>query len=81
MKQFKSRIKEHLPACVLKFIEKEPETMTTATKNAAKRLLVEEHLVNYRDCAKKYDLYRFRIIHYCNNEFYLIKMEAISIYF
>ena len=29
--------------------------MTTATKNAAKSFSVAEHLVNNRECAKKYD--------------------------
>ena len=65
---------------MLKLIEKEPEIMTTATKNTAKRSSVAEHLVNNRECAKKHDLFRFKIIHHCNNETDLIKMEAISIY-
>ena len=54
--------------------------MTTSTKNAVKRSSVAEHLVNSRDCAKKYDLSRFKIIHHCNNVFDLIKMETISKY-
>ena len=79
-RHFKTRIKEHLPACVLKFIEKEPEIMTTATKNVIKRSSVAEHLVNNRECAKEYDLSRFKIIHHCKNMTDLIKLEAISIY-
>ena len=51
-RHFKTSIKEHLPACVLKLIEKEPEIKTTATKNAAKRSSVAEHLINSRDCAR-----------------------------
>ena len=39
-----------------------------------------KHLVNSRDCAKKYDLSRFKIIYHCNNVFDLIKIEAISKY-
>ena len=65
---------------MLKFIEKEPEIMTTATNNAAKRSSVAEHLVNNSECAKKYDLFRFKIIHHCSNITDLIKMKAISIY-
>ncbi len=65
---------------MLKFIEKEPEIMTTATKNAIKRSSVAEHLVNNRECAKEYDLSRFKIIHYYINMTDLIKLEAISIH-
>ena len=62
---------------MLKFIQKETKIMTTATKNAAKRFSVAEHLVNNRDCATKYDLSRFKITHHCNNVFDFIKIEAI----
>ena len=44
------------------------------------RYLVAEHLVNNRECAKKYDLSRFKIIHQCNNVTDLNKMKAILIY-
>ena len=54
--------------------------MTTVTKNAAKRSLVAEHLVNNRDCARKQDIFRFKTIYHCNNIFDLNKIEAISIY-
>ena len=53
--------------------------MTIATKNATNRSLVAEHLVNNRECAKKYDLSRFKI-NQCNNVTDIIKMEAISIF-
>ena len=61
-------------------MEKEPKNMTTAIKNVTKRSSVAEHQVNDRECAKKYDLSGFKIIHYCNNVTDLIKMEAILIY-
>ena len=54
--------------------------MTIATKNATKRSSASEHLVNNRECAKKYDFSRFKILHQCNIVTDLIKMEAISIY-
>ena len=65
---------------MLKFIEKEPEIKTTATKNAAKRSSVAEHLINSRDCARKYDISKFKIIHHCNSVIDLVKLEAISIF-
>ena len=57
-------------------MKKEPKNMTTATKRSS----VAEHLVNNRECAKKYDLCRFKLIHHCNNVTGVIKMEAIAIY-
>ena len=51
--------------------------MTSATKNAAKRFSVAEHLVNNRDCGTIYDLSRFKIVHHSNNVFNPNKMEAI----
>ena len=36
-RHLKTRLKEHLPTCVVKFIEKEPKNMTTAIDNATKR--------------------------------------------
>ena len=64
----------------MKFIEQEPEIKTIATKNAAKRSSVAEHLINNRDCARKYEISKFRIIHHCNSVFELVKLEAISIF-
>ena len=62
-------------------MEKEPKNTTIATKNATKRSSVAEHLVINRECAKKKnDLFRFKILHQCNNVTDLIKMEAISIH-
>ena len=79
-RHLKTKIKEHLPTFVVKFMEKEPKSMTIAPENASKRSSVAKHLVNNRECAKKYDLSRFKIIHQCNNVTDLIKLEAISIY-
>ena len=42
-------------------MKKELKSMTIAIENAIKRSLVAEHLVNDRECAKKYDLSRFKI--------------------
>ena len=59
-RHLKTRIKEHLPTCVLKFMIKKPKNMTTTTENATKRSSVAEHLVINRKCAKKYDLSRLK---------------------
>ena len=61
-------------------MEKEPKNITIVTENATKRSLVAEHLVNNRECAKKFDLSRFKILNQCNNVTDFIKMEAISIH-
>ena len=66
-RHFKTRIKEHLPAYVLKFIEEEPQIKTTATKNAAKRSSIAEHLINNRDCTRKHKISRFKMINRCIN--------------
>ena len=79
-RHLKTRTKEHLLICVIKFIEKEPKIMTRATENATKRSSIAEHLVKNRECAKKYDLSIFKILHQCNNVTDLIKMEAVLIY-
>ena len=47
-------------------MEVEPKNMTIATEKATKRSSVAEHLVNNRECAKKYDLSRFKTIQQCN---------------
>ena len=50
LSHFNARIKEHLPGCIMKFIEEEPEIKTTATKNTAKRFSTAEDLINLRLC-------------------------------
>ena len=61
-------------------MEKEHKIMIKANKNATKRSSVAEHLVSNRECAKKYDLSRFKKIHHCNNVTDLTTMETTSIY-
>ena len=79
-RHLKTRKKDHLPTCVVKFFEKEPKIMTRATKSATKRSSVAKHLVNDKKCAKNYDLSGFKTLHQCLNIMDLIIMEAISIY-
>ena len=66
LRHLKTRIKEHLPTCVVKFIEKEPKIMTIATENATKISSVADNLVNNKECSKNYDLSRFKILHQKN---------------
>ena len=61
------------------FIEEEPEIKTTATKNSAKRSSIAEHLINNRDCARKYEISRFKIVH-CNSVYDLVELESFSIF-
>ena len=70
-------MKEHLPACVLKFFKKILDIKTTATTNTS---LVAEHLLNDKNCARKYKIPRFEIIYHCKNLFYLVKIETISMF-
>ena len=79
-RHLKARMKKYLPPCVLKIIEEDPEIKTTATKNAAKRSSVAENLINNRDCARKYEVSRLKIVHHCNSFFDPVKLEAISIF-
>ena len=65
---------------MLNFIKKEPEIITYATKNAAIIFIVAQHLVNNWDCAKKYDIPRFKITHHCNSVFVLLSLR-LSLYF
>ena len=65
---------------MLKFIEEEPEIKATATKNAAKICLIAEHLIDSRDCAKKYEKSCFTIINHCSNTYNRVKLEDISIF-
>ena len=77
---FKTRIEEHLPACVLKLIEEEHEIKTTTTKNATKLSSSAEHLINNRYCANKLEMLSFKISNQFVSIFYLVKLDAISIF-
>ena len=40
-----------------------------ASKSAAKRSSIAEHLINNKDCAKNYQISRIKTIDHCNNIF------------
>ena len=56
------------------FIEEEPEIKTTATKNSAKRSSIAEHLINNRDCARKYEISKSRPKFYWRLRFFRLRL-------
>ena len=81
-RQLKKRVKEHIPVCVEKFLnksEKEKDNKSAKVLNAIKRSAITEHLVLNHICAQNFNLERFKIIKTCYNVYDLIKMEAICI--
>ena len=81
-RQLKKRVKEHIPICVEKFLnksEKEKDNKSVKVLNAIKRSAITEHLVSNHICAQNFNLERFKIIKTCYNVYDLIKMEAICI--
>ncbi len=68
-RQLKKRVKEHVPACIDKFLkiseEKEKENKSVKVMNAVKRSAVAEHLVFNQKCAENYNLEKFKIIKTC----------------
>ena len=57
------RVNEHITKCELNFIKYKTNNKTKAVINATQRSSIAEHLINNVDCAKNYDLLRFKIIY------------------
>ena len=79
-RHLKTRVNEHIPKCVLNFIKKKTNNKTKAVINVTKRSSIAEHLINNVNCAKNYDLPRFKVIYNCANSIDLVRLEAISIF-
>ena len=79
-RHFKTRVNEHIPKCILKFIDEKTKNKTKTVVNASKRSSIAEHLINNTNCANNYDSSRFKIINNCTNSIDLVRMEAISIF-
>ena len=62
-RHLKTRVNEHIPKCVLNFIKEKTNNKTKAVLNATKRSSIAEHLINNVNCAKNYDLSRFKVIY------------------
>ena len=62
-RQFKKRVKEHIPTCVDKFLrssKKEKENKYVKMLNAAKRFAITEHLVNNQSYTGTFNLNIFK---------------------
>ena len=64
-----TRIKEYAPKCVENFHQNPVELKSTAIKNAMKRSVISEHLVNNPKCGKSYNELRFSILRKCYNKY------------
>ena len=78
-RHLKTRLNEHIPKCILKFIDEKTKIKTKAVVNATKRSSIAEHLVNNTNCANNYDLTRFKILNNCTSSIDLVRLENIYI--
>ena len=78
-RHLKTRISEHIPKCILRFIDEKAKNKTNAVLNATKRSSIAEHLINNTSCANSYNSSRFKITNNCTNPIDLVRLEAISI--
>ena len=79
-RHLKTKLNEHKPKCILKFIDKKTKTKTKTVVNATKRSLIAEHFINNTNCANNYDSSRFNILSNCTNSIDLVRLKAISIF-
>ena len=76
------RMKEHIPACIVKHFERTPVadfTKNVTLRNAAKRSSVAEHLLNNPECGLKLQENKFMILQKCRSVFQLKIMESVLI--
>ena len=76
------RMREHIPACVVKHYKKNPNTdyKTNSTLvNAAKKSSIAEHLLINKNCGMAIDTTKFSILKKCNTNFELYVYEAVLI--
>ena len=77
-----ARIKEHVPACVIKHYKRKPITDYADNKtlvNAAKGSAVAEHLLKSPQCGAAIDKCKFTILHKCSSVFRLKILESVVI--
>ena len=79
-RHLRTRLNEHIPKCILRFIDEKTKIKTKAVVNATKRSSIAEHLVNSTNCANNYDPSRFKILYNCTSSMDLVRLEAISIF-
>ena len=80
-RHLRTRLNEHIPKCILRFIDEKTKIKTKAVVNATKRSSIAEHLVNSTNCANNYDPSRFKILYNCTSSMDLVRLEAITISF
>ena len=77
-----ARIKEHVPACVIKHYKRQPLMDFAKNKtllNAAKGSAVAEHLLKNPKCGLSLDRCKFTILHKCTSTFRLKILESVVI--
>ena len=79
-RNLKTRLNEHVPKRILKFLDKKIKIKTKTVVNATKKSSIAEHFMNNTNCANNYDSSRFKILNNCTNSIDLVRMEAISIF-
>ena len=72
----KKRIKEHISACIDKFLNVAVKKLNNSNKimNAIKESAIAEHLVKNQSCAENFNLERFKTSKSCYNVFDLVKV-------
>jgi hypothetical protein len=81
-RRFVDRIKEHVPACVRRFLVDPFDNykQDNALCNASTKSSVAKHLLdNVHTCGKKYSVENFRILRSCKTDFHLKVCEAVHI--
>ena len=78
-RHLKTRLNEHVPKCILKFIDKKTKIKTKAVVNATKKSSIAEHLINNTNCTNNYYSSRFNILNNSTNSIDLVRIKAISI--
>ena len=64
------RIKEHVPKCVVDYLESNLDdyTKTQKLRNAASRSAIAEHLLNNKSCGAAYSMSSFTVLRKCRTK-------------
>ena len=75
----KTWLNEHVPKCILKFIDEYTKIKTKAVENATKKSSIAESYKNI-SFTNNYDSSRFKILNVSTNSIDIVIMKAISIF-
>ena len=84
-RRLKTRLREHVPKCVLTTMSNPGEApnsnpkLSLACQRAIKKSSVAEHLMSNKECLEHYDDDRFTIIARGRNDYHLIVLESMFI--